>query len=57
MSNIAGSLNCAAFVAGVIEAVLVGANFPAKVSAHWHKGTTFMVKFEEKVIKRDKMIE
>ena len=54
---IAGSLNCAAFVAGVIEAVLVGANFPAKVSAHWHKGTTFMVKFEEKVIKRDKMID
>jgi len=52
-----GSLNCAAFVAGVIEAVLVGANFPAKVSAHWHKGTTFMVKFEEKVIKRDKMID
>jgi len=24
-------------MAGVIEAVLEGANFPAKVSAHWHK--------------------
>jgi len=49
-----GSLNCAAFTAGVIEAVLEGANFPAKVSAHWHKGTTLMVKFEEVVIARDK---
>jgi len=52
-----GSLNCAAFVAGIVEAVLVGANFPAKVTAHWHKGTTFMVKFDEQVIKRDKMID
>eukprot|EP00090_Calanus_glacialis_P000214 TRINITY_DN10143_c0_g1_i1.p1 TRINITY_DN10143_c0_g1~~TRINITY_DN10143_c0_g1_i1.p1 ORF type:complete len:200 (-),score=70.17 TRINITY_DN10143_c0_g1_i1:87-686(-) len=52
-----GSLNCAAFVAGIVEAVLDGANFPAKVSAHWHKGTTFMVKFEESVIARDKVTE
>ncbi|XP_023347535.1 trafficking protein particle complex subunit 5, partial [Eurytemora carolleeae] len=52
-----GSLNCASFMAGVIEAVLEGANFPAKVSAHWHKGTTFMVKFEEAVIARDKVVE
>ena len=37
-----GSLNCAAFVAGIIEAVLAGANFSAQVSAHWHKGTTFL---------------
>jgi len=52
-----GSLNCAAFVAGIVEAVLIGCNFPAKVTAHWHKGTTFMVKFDEHVIKRDKMID
>jgi len=52
-----GSLNCAAFVAGIVEAVLDGSNFPAKVSAHWHKGTTFMVKFEESVIARDKVTE
>ena len=38
-----GSLNCASFVAGIVEAVLDGCNFPAKVTAHWHKGTTFMV--------------
>lgn len=52
-----GSLNCAAFAAGVIEAALEGANFPAKVTAHWHKGTTFMVKFEEHVIAREKLLE
>lgn len=52
-----GSLNCASFMAGVIEAVLDGSNFPAKVSAHWHKGTTFMVKFEDSVIARDKAAE
>jgi hypothetical protein len=50
-----GSLNCAAFVAGIVEAVLDGANFPCKVSAHWHKGTTLMVKFDEEVIARDRV--
>ena len=30
---------------------------PAKVTAHWHKGTTFMIKFDESVIVRDKMVE
>ena len=54
---ILGSLNCAAFEAGIIEAVLDGCNFPAKVSAHWHKGTTFMVKFNEEVIARDRQME
>jgi len=52
-----GSLNCAAYTAGIVEAVLNGANFPAKVTVHWHKGTTFMIKFDESVIARDKMIE
>jgi len=52
-----GSLNCASFAAGIIEAALDGCNFPAKVSAHWHNGTTFMVKFEEHVISRDRMID
>merc|ERR1712018_224764 len=52
-----GSLNCAAFEAGIIEAVLDGCNFPAKVSAHWHKGTTFMVKFDEHVIARDRLLD
>ncbi|KAL3869420.1 hypothetical protein ACJMK2_042108 [Sinanodonta woodiana] len=52
-----GSLNCAAFTAGILEAVLNGTNFPAKVTVHWHKGTTFMIKFDESVIIRDKMVE
>ncbi|NWS82517.1 TPPC5 protein, partial [Toxostoma redivivum] len=41
------SLNCAAFAAGLLEAVLGAAGFPARVSAHWHKGTTLMIKFDE----------
>jgi len=51
------NLNCAAFMAGIVEAVLRGCNFPAKVSAHWHKGTAFMIKFEDSVITRDKALE
>ncbi|KAF0296075.1 Trafficking protein particle complex subunit 5 [Amphibalanus amphitrite] len=52
-----GSLNCAAYVAGMIEAVLCGSNFPAKVTAHWHKGTTFMVRFESSVLARDAQVD
>ena len=33
-----------------------GENFPAKISAHWHKRTTFMVKFDESVIARDNIL-
>eukprot|EP00128_Syssomonas_multiformis_P008118 Colp12_sorted_trinity150504_noHs@6398 len=29
-----GGLNCAAFVAGIVEAILNGTNFPARVTAH-----------------------
>lgn len=29
----------------------------AKVTAHWHKGTTYMVKFEDYVITRDKQMD
>ena len=52
-----GSLNCASYTAGIIQAVLDGCNFPAKVTAHWHNGTTFMVQFEEHVISRDKLVD
>ena len=52
-----GSLNCASYATGIIEAVLDGANFPAKVSAHWHNGTTFMVKFDKQVISRDRLLD
>ncbi|XP_055313042.1 trafficking protein particle complex subunit 5 [Sitodiplosis mosellana] len=52
-----GSLNCATFSAGIIEAVLSNCGFPCKVTAHWHKGTTYMVKFEDHVISRDRQLE
>ncbi|RWS09037.1 trafficking protein particle complex subunit 5-like protein [Dinothrombium tinctorium] len=52
-----GSLNCAAFIGGIIESILSECNFPAKVTVHWHKGTTFMIKFDESVIIRDKSLD
>ncbi|KFM79571.1 Trafficking protein particle complex subunit 5, partial [Stegodyphus mimosarum] len=48
-----GSLNCAAFIGGIIEATLVCCNFPAKVTVHWHKGTTFKMIFDESVVARN----
>lgn len=51
------SLNCAAFTAGIVEAILTHSGFPAKVTAHWHKGTTLMIKFNESVIARDKALD
>jgi len=35
----------------------VGLFQPAKVTTHWHKGTTFLIKFDESVILRDKQVE
>ncbi|XP_035220544.1 trafficking protein particle complex subunit 5-like [Stegodyphus dumicola] len=52
-----GSLNCAAFIAGIIEATLVCCNFAAKVTAHWHKGTTFKIIFDESVVARNRSMD
>ena len=52
-----GSLNCASFIGGIIEAALNETGFNAKVTVHWHKGTTFMIKFDQAVIDRDKAKE
>uniref|UniRef100_A0A182IVG2 Trafficking protein particle complex subunit 5 n=1 Tax=Anopheles atroparvus TaxID=41427 RepID=A0A182IVG2_ANOAO len=52
-----GSLNCGTFVAGIVQGVLSNCGFTCNVTAHWHKGTTYMVKFEEHVISRDKQLE
>lgn len=46
-----GDFNCASFVAGIVEAVLDGAHFPATVTAHnspatGSKGTTLLIKFD-----------
>lgn len=37
--------NAMAFAAGITEAVLEGAGFPCSISAHYHKGTTLVIKF------------
>lgn len=52
-------LNCAAFAAGIIEAILDGYQFTAKVSAHTVETddhplrTVFLVKFEPEVVNRE----
>ncbi|OIW30371.1 trafficking protein particle complex subunit 5 [Coniochaeta ligniaria NRRL 30616] len=59
-------LNCAAYVAGIIEGVCDGAGFPARVTAHsvggkeegemWPGKTVFLVKFEGEVLERESLI-
>eukprot|EP01097_Dermamoeba_algensis_P006017 TRINITY_DN378_c0_g1_i1.p1 TRINITY_DN378_c0_g1~~TRINITY_DN378_c0_g1_i1.p1 ORF type:complete len:193 (-),score=25.28 TRINITY_DN378_c0_g1_i1:64-642(-) len=56
-------LNCAAYVAGVIEGILNAAEFPTeKVTAHFQPQanmkyrTIFLVKFKPEVISRDKLL-
>uniref|UniRef100_A0A6G1SPS1 Trafficking protein particle complex subunit 5 n=1 Tax=Aceria tosichella TaxID=561515 RepID=A0A6G1SPS1_9ACAR len=51
-----GNFNCASFIAGIIEASLEQCCFPNKVSVHWHQGTTFMIKFDDSVVKREKRL-
>ncbi|VDO12705.1 unnamed protein product, partial [Haemonchus placei] len=52
-----GMLNCAAFVAGIIQAMLEVSNFPCQVSAHWwNNGTAYVIRFEEVVISREAAI-
>lgn len=56
-------LNCAAFVAGIVEGVCDGAAFPARVTAHtvgraeegemWPGKTVFLVKFDASVLERE----
>ncbi|PSR76400.1 NO signaling/Golgi transport ligand-binding domain-containing protein [Coniella lustricola] len=56
-------LNCAAYVAGMIEGVCDGAGFPARVTAHsvgggavqemWPGKTVFLVKFAREVLERE----
>ncbi|RYO76853.1 hypothetical protein DL764_010273 [Monosporascus ibericus] len=56
-------LNCAAFVAGIVEGVCDGSGFPARVTAHtvgrqdegemWPGRTVFLVKFAPEVMERE----
>ncbi|RJE24703.1 Transport protein particle [Aspergillus sclerotialis] len=56
-------LNCAAFVAGIIEGVCDGCGFEAKVSAHnqptemWPGRTVFLLRFGDSVMEREKVLE
>ena len=60
-------LNCAAYLAGIIEGVCDGAGFPARVTAHsvggkpeegemWPGKTVFLVKFQQEVLEREQYI-
>lgn len=56
-------LNCAAYVAGIVEGVCDGSAFPARVTAHsvgkqeegemWPGRTVFLVKFAPEVMERE----
>ncbi|KAL2760370.1 hypothetical protein ACRALDRAFT_2039024 [Sodiomyces alcalophilus JCM 7366] len=62
-------LNCAAFVAGIVEGACDGAGFPARVSAHtirsptkeeadlWPGRTVFLVKFRPEVLEREQFVK
>lgn len=56
-------LNCAAFVAGVLEGVCDGVGLRAAVSAHnggsemWPAKTVFLIRFEEGVVEREGGLE
>ncbi|KAL4802088.1 NO signaling/Golgi transport ligand-binding domain-containing protein [Aspergillus unguis] len=56
-------LNCAAYVAGIIEGVCDGCGFEAKVTAHnqptelWPSRTIFLLRFGESVMEREKVLE
>lgn len=55
-----GSVNCGAYVAGIVEGVLRSAEFPAAASAHTvdepggGTSTTILVRFEESVMIRER---
>jgi hypothetical protein len=56
-------LNCAAYVAGIIEGVCDGCGFEAKVTAHnqgtemWPARTVFLVRFGDSVMERENVLE
>ncbi|KAI9718084.1 MAG: hypothetical protein M1812_004342 [Candelaria pacifica] len=56
-------LNCAAYVAGIVEGVCDGTGFPARVTAHgvgtemWPGKTVFLIRFEPEVLEREGILE
>eukprot|EP00434_Breviolum_minutum_P026113 symbB.v1.2.023089.t1/scaffold2089.1/size89944/4 len=57
-----GDVNCGAFVAGMVEGMLCSAEFPGSATAHTVEeptgtSTTILIKFEEKVMARERRSE
>lgn len=56
-------LNCNAFVAGIVEAVLDGCQFPARVTAHtvpidgFPQRTTILIKLDSEVLEREELLK
>ncbi|KAI8989354.1 NO signaling/Golgi transport ligand-binding domain-containing protein [Pilobolus umbonatus] len=56
-------LNCNAFVAGIVEAVLDGCQFPARVTAHtvpidgFPQRTTILIKLDPEVLEREELLK
>ncbi|KAA0184154.1 Trafficking protein particle complex subunit 5 [Fasciolopsis buskii] len=50
-------LNMATFNAGIVEAFLTSTGFPCKVTVTWYKATAYVIKFEESVTAREKMLD
>ncbi|KAI7867021.1 NO signaling/Golgi transport ligand-binding domain-containing protein [Spinellus fusiger] len=56
-------LNCNAYIAGIIEAVLDGCQFPARVTAHtvpipgFPQRTTILIKLDKEVLEREKLLK
>lgn len=56
------ALNCAAFVAGIIEGVCDGAGFTAEVTAQsvpsemWPGRTIFVIEFKEGIVEREAVL-
>ncbi|KAL8951430.1 MAG: hypothetical protein Q9222_002591 [Ikaeria aurantiellina] len=56
-------LNCAAYVAGIVEGVCDGCGLKAAVSAHnggtemWPGKTVFLIRFDEGVVEREGLLE
>jgi hypothetical protein len=56
-------LNCAAYVAGIVEGICDGTGFPARVTAHgvpsdmWPSKTVFLIKFQQEVMEREAYME
>lgn len=56
-------LNCAAYVAGVLEGVCDACALPAAVSAHnagselWPQKTVFLLRFDDAVVEREALLD